>query len=155
MWLDKATAKKPVGRPPKRTFTAEEKPKAEAAQSPWWFPWNIPFLTQAELLTKKEIDSWMRSMLIECFTTVAEQADNFVSHTNKRHETAFIWQTIESDQWGIIADAILEQAQKHKPVAAIVRTTLGLYKAGQIPYIIAPCVWMTVTFYQANGGFSW
>lgn len=96
----------------------------------------------------------MRDTLITALKGACETADEGISLSNRKGAEATIWRTIDDEEIGVIADYLIEQGKQHAAAAALVRSTVDLWKRWNIALILGPRVWDTGKFYADNGGFG-
>jgi len=96
----------------------------------------------------------LRDTLIKALKGACETADEGISLSNRRGAEATIWRTIDDEEIGVIADYLIEQGKQHAAAAALVRSTVDLWKRWNIALILGPRVWDTGKFYADNGGFG-
>jgi hypothetical protein len=94
----------------------------------------------------------LRDNLIEGLTSFWTGCDDMITLTNKQHTEAYIWQTIDAEDTGFLADGMLRVAMKNKAAAAAVRGIAMSSNMLRTGTILMPRFMQSVQFYSANGG---
>lgn len=96
----------------------------------------------------------LEPMLISGIVAASELSDWFISHSNKAHATAIIWQMDEEDA-AVIASFIMLGGKKSGRVAMGIRGASHVANLYDLGKITAPKFGQMFLFYARNGGFGW
>lgn len=124
-----------------------EPPKQQGPSKRLLFGQEIAVLTESEAVG-------LRAKLVESILDTSQEADRFISNTNRMGRQAVIWSTISRRDAEVLTDAILILGRRSAMVGLAVRgvvKTWTLYHAG---IIVGPRLVETVGFYIAAGGPS-
>ncbi len=94
----------------------------------------------------------LRENFVEGLKAFWESADNVITFTNRKHSEAYIWQTIDEEDTGFLADVLLAMGLRNRAVAAAVRGIVQARASLRVGSILLPRFVQTVNFYAENGG---
>lgn len=109
----------------------------------------------AKPLTDGEVNK-LRPIVREALVWMAENADDAISQTNRRHTRAEIWSGaygLDDEDFDKLTEAMLNRARLNAAAAQVVRGVANIWQDFQILLILGPKFWSTLQFYRANGGF--
>lgn len=103
-------------------------------------------------LTDKEAAE-LRSDLIDGLATACELADTFITHTNREHVPAYVWQELEERERAQIADVLLAAGKRNAQTAGMVRAFTQNHAKLKLGMITGSRFLATLRHYQDHGGF--
>lgn len=117
-------------------------PKAAQVKLPWD---DVAPLSTGEATA-------LRENVIEGMKAFWQGTDQVISFSNKNKREAYIWQSIDDEDTGFLADRLLMMATRNKAIAAGVRGVAASSALLRTGAILLPRFMQTVQFYSDNGG---
>jgi transcriptional regulator with XRE-family HTH domain len=94
----------------------------------------------------------IRQDLMDGLEAIERGTDTVISNTNKEKAPAVIWQSIDDEDNGFLADQLISMGMRYKPVAWAARGIAHSSRLLRAGMILFPRFWETVQFYADNGG---
>lgn len=93
-----------------------------------------------------------REDTINALEVCCKLADTIITHTNRKHTPAYIWQELERKELSSIADILIRTGKKNPATAKFVRAMVQNYDKWELGMITGSRFMATVQHYADNGG---
>lgn len=126
------------------TSAYEDEPAARRPRSP------LSVLREAEPLTKREARA-SRDTVVTAIQKYCELADEAIPLASKSGAPVQIWSTLDQNEAEILADCLLDLAQRWAVPAAVVRGIVRTYTWLEVGLITLPRFKQTIGYYLREG----
>lgn len=96
----------------------------------------------------------VKPMLVNAMLDYFQYADELLYATVKGHPRVEIWSSIDAEECGILADALIARGKKSAAGAAQIQAMVDVHKNLKVGLILAPRFYQTFRLYMDNGGAS-
>lgn len=96
----------------------------------------------------------IKPMLVSAMMDYFQYADELLYATVKGHPRVEIWSSIDAEECGILAEALIARGKKSAAGAAQIQAMVDVHKNLKVGLILAPRFYQTFRIYMDNGGAS-
>lgn len=118
----------------------------------------LPKIEKAEKAVRKAFSEAearaMKPMLVSAMLDYFSYADELLYATVKGHPRVEIWSSIDDEECGILADALIARGKRSAAGAAQIQAMVDVHKNLKVGMILAPRFYQTFRVYMDNGGMG-